>query len=80
MTNNRKLSTEEYKLITSSACSFQILGEMECKVAEAISKPDYDTDNYKIALPKEIYTFDPSSTKLYAMAIRSPNSVSYEAS
>jgi hypothetical protein len=77
-TNTREIETSKWTLITSSACSFQVLSERECKVTEASSKPDVDTVDYKIAMPKELYAFEPRDGKLYALAIDIPNAIAYD--
>ena len=78
MTKVRKIISTEWKLVTSNACAFQVLGENEAYVTESSSKPDITNDDYKIALSKEIYTFDPNDGKLYARSKGTDNSIGYD--
>jgi hypothetical protein len=77
-TNTREITPDEWQIITSSACSFQVLGDRAVYVTEASSKPTIDTDDFKIALPKEIYTFDPQDGSLYALAIDVNNVIGFD--
>jgi len=78
MTKVRKIINTDWQLITSNACTFQVLGENEAYVTEAASKPAIDTDVYKIALSKEMYTFTPKDGKLYARAKGTENLIGYD--
>ena len=78
MTNVIEITSAEWQLIASTACSFQVLGQREIKITEQASKPDVDSTNYKIALPKEMYSFTPNGGNLYALSISENSLVGYE--
>lgn len=77
-TITRNIDEGSWQKITSSACTFQGIGEKELKVTESSSLPSVDTKDYKIALPREMYNFEPVDGSLYAMAEGSPGAIAFD--
>ena len=77
MTRKRNLTAGSWEKVTSNACVFQVIGQRAAHVTEQASTPG-ESSPYKIALPGDMYAFDPVDGALYIKALDTDTVVGYD--
>lgn len=80
-TLSAQLTDDAYTEISDAACSFQVQGNQDIRIAEKTTEPDKDTGNFKEASPGKMYVFEPGAEtgeKLWGLATSSNATVGYE--